>query len=91
MIFVHCTKSTNAIGQNPSRVFCLPGNNKSFAGWKMCIIPLKQSNQINFQTKLIKLIAALIAKMVGGHAFLVLMSFAIYILHDFKQLQRQTL
>ena len=30
MIFVHCSKSAHAIGQNRSRVFCLPGNNESF-------------------------------------------------------------
>ena len=30
MIFVHCTKSTHATGQNQSRVFSLPGNNESF-------------------------------------------------------------
>ena len=30
MIFVHCSKSVHAIGQNRSRVFWLPGNNESF-------------------------------------------------------------
>ena len=30
MIFVHCSKSAHAIGQNQSRVFWLPGNNESF-------------------------------------------------------------
>ena len=30
MIFVHCSKSAHAIGQNRSRVFWLPGNNESF-------------------------------------------------------------
>ena len=30
MIFVHCSKSVHAIGQNQSRVFWLPGNNESF-------------------------------------------------------------
>ena len=30
MIFVHCSKSAHAIGQNQSRVLLLPGNNESF-------------------------------------------------------------
>ena len=30
MIFVHCSKSAHAIGQNRSREFWLPGNNESF-------------------------------------------------------------
>ena len=30
MIFVHCSKSAHAIGQNRSRVFWLLGNNESF-------------------------------------------------------------
>ena len=30
MIFVYCSKSARAIGQNRSRVFWLPGNNESF-------------------------------------------------------------
>ena len=29
MIFVHCSKSAHAIGQNRSRVFWLSGNNES--------------------------------------------------------------
>ena len=36
MIFVHCSKSAHAIGQNRSRVFWLPGNNKSFE----CVITI---------------------------------------------------
>ena len=36
MIFVHCSKSAHAIGQNRSRVFWLPGNNESFE----CIITI---------------------------------------------------
>ena len=36
MIFVHCSKSAHAIGQNRSRVFLLPGNNESFE----CIITI---------------------------------------------------
>ena len=30
MIFLHCSKSVHAIGQNRSRGFWLPGNNESF-------------------------------------------------------------
>ena len=36
MIFVHCSKSAHAIGQNQSRVFWLPGNNESFE----CVITI---------------------------------------------------
>ena len=36
MIFVHCSKSAHAIGQNRSRVFWLPGNNESFE----CVITI---------------------------------------------------
>ena len=36
MIFVHCSKSAHAIGQNQSRVFRLPGNNESFE----CVIAI---------------------------------------------------
>ena len=36
MIFVHCSKSVHAIGQNRSCVFWLPGNNKSFE----CVITI---------------------------------------------------
>ena len=36
MIFVHCSKSPHAIGQNRSRVFWLPGNNESFG----CVITI---------------------------------------------------
>ena len=36
MIFVHCSKSAHAIGQNRSRVFWLPGNNESF----VCVITI---------------------------------------------------
>ena len=36
MIFVHCSKSAHAIGQNRPRVFWLPGNNESFE----CAIPI---------------------------------------------------
>ena len=36
MIFVHCSKSAHAIGQNRSRVFCLPGNDESFE----CVITI---------------------------------------------------
>ena len=36
MIFVHCSKSANVIGQNRSRVFWLPGNNESFE----CVITI---------------------------------------------------
>ena len=36
MIFVHCSKSAHAIGQNRSRVFWLPGNNESFE----CVITM---------------------------------------------------
>ena len=36
MIFVHCSKSTPAIGQNRSHVFWLPGNNESFE----CVITI---------------------------------------------------
>ena len=37
MIFVHCSKSAHAIGQNRSRVFWLPGNNESF---EWCVITI---------------------------------------------------
>ena len=30
MIFVHCSESADAIGQNQSRLLWLPGNNESF-------------------------------------------------------------
>ena len=36
MIFVHCSKSAQAIGQNRSRVFWLPGNDESFE----CVITI---------------------------------------------------
>ena len=36
MIFVHCSKSAHAIGQNRSRVFWLPGNDESFE----CVITI---------------------------------------------------
>ena len=36
MIFVHCSKSAHAIGQNRSRVFWLPGKNESFE----CVITI---------------------------------------------------
>ena len=36
MIFVHCSKSAHAIGQNRSRVLWLPGNNESFE----CVITI---------------------------------------------------
>ena len=36
MIFVYCSKSAHAIGQNRSRVFWLPGNNESFE----CVITI---------------------------------------------------
>ena len=36
MIFVHCSKSAHAIGQNRLRVFWLPGNNESFE----CVITI---------------------------------------------------
>ena len=36
MIFVHCSKSAHAIGQNRSRVFWLPGSNESFE----CVITI---------------------------------------------------
>ena len=36
MIFVHCSKSAHAIGQNQSRVFWLPGHNESFE----CVITI---------------------------------------------------
>ena len=37
MIFVHCSKSAHAIGQNRSHVFWLPGNNESLE----CVITIK--------------------------------------------------
>ena len=40
MIFVHCSKSAHAIGQNRSRVFWLPGNNESF----VCVITITLEN-----------------------------------------------
>ena len=49
MIFVHCTKSTHAIGQNQSRAFLLSGNNESFEcsidnnARKTCIIHQKMA------------------------------------------------
>ena len=36
MIFLHCSESAHAIGQNRSRVFWLPGNNESFE----CVITI---------------------------------------------------
>ena len=36
MIFVHCSKSAHAIGQNRSRVFWIPGNNEQFE----CVITI---------------------------------------------------
>ena len=52
MIFVHCSKSAHAIGQNRSRVFLLPGNNESFEcvidnnAWKVCIIENGQEQNV---------------------------------------------
>ena len=42
MIFVHCSKSAHAIGQNRSRVFWLPGNNESFE----CVITMHEKRAV---------------------------------------------